>query len=157
MEMRLEADTSLIDAARTIGQIIREHNAEAERERRLSRAVLNALYETGLLRMFTPRSLGGLEANPITRALVVEEISGHDTAAGWTLENPLDWAYFCARLPDQGAEEIYSRGPDILIAAQYGRPLNAISSEGGYRISGRAPFLSRRIKTLSLNEGSTSK
>ena len=140
--MRLEVDTSSIDAARTIGQIIREHNAEAERERRLSRAVLNALYETGLLRMFTPRSLGGLEANPLTRALVVEEISVHDTAAGWTLENPLDWAYFCARLPDKGAEEIYSRGADILIAAQYGRPLNATSAEGGYRISGRAPFLS---------------
>jgi hypothetical protein len=33
--MRLEADTSLIDAARAIGQIIREHNAEAERERRM--------------------------------------------------------------------------------------------------------------------------
>jgi indole-3-acetate monooxygenase len=140
--MHPEADTSLIDAARRIGPIIREHNAEAERERRLSRPVLDALYETGLLRMFTPRSLGGFEANPITRALVVEEISGHDTAAGWTLENPLDWAYFCARLPDQGAEEIYGRGADILIAAQYGRPLNATSTEGGYRISGRAPFLS---------------
>jgi indole-3-acetate monooxygenase len=140
--MHPEADTSLIDAARRIGPIIWEHNAEAERKRRLARPVLDALYETGLLRMFTPRSLGGLEANPITRALVVEEISGHDTAAGWTLENPLDWAYFCARLPDQGAEEIYGRGADILIAAQYGRPLNATSTEGGYRISGRAPFLS---------------
>jgi indole-3-acetate monooxygenase len=140
--IHFEADTSLIDAARKIGPIIRDHNAEAERERRLSRPVLDALYETGFLRMFTPRSLGGLEANPITRALVVEEISGQDTAAGWTLENPLDWAYFCARLPDQGAEEIYSRGADILIAAQYGRPLNATSTEGGYRISGRAPFLS---------------
>jgi hypothetical protein len=63
-EMHLEADTSLIDAARTIGQIIREHNAEAERERRLSRAVLNALYETGLLRMFTPRSLGDWRRTP---------------------------------------------------------------------------------------------
>ena len=84
----------------------------------------------------------GLETNPITRALVVEEISRHDSAAGWTLENPLDWAFFCARLPDEGAEEIYSRGADILIAAQFGRPLNATSTEGGYRISGRAPFVS---------------
>jgi alkylation response protein AidB-like acyl-CoA dehydrogenase len=140
--MAFDADTSLIDAARSIGPIIREHNAEAERQRRLSGAVLKALYEAGLLGMFTPRSLGGLEVNPITRARVVEEISGHDTAAGWTLENPLDWAYFCARLPDEGAEEIYGRGADILIAAQYGRPLSATSTEGGYRISGRAPFLS---------------
>jgi alkylation response protein AidB-like acyl-CoA dehydrogenase len=100
------------------------------------------LYETGLLRMFTPRSLGGPEVNPITRALVVEEIAGHDTAAGWTLENPLDWAHLCARLPDEGAEEIYSGGANILIAAQFGRPLHAIPSQDGYRLTGRAPFVS---------------
>ncbi|HEX7127358.1 MAG TPA: acyl-CoA dehydrogenase family protein [Thermodesulfobacteriota bacterium] len=140
--MHREADTSLVDAARDIAPIIRKHNPEAERERRLSRPVLNALRETGLLRMSTPRSLGGLETDPVTRALVVEEISRHDSAAGWTLENPLDWACLCARLPDEGAEEIYSRGADILIAAQFGRPLNATSADGGYRISGRAPFVS---------------
>ena len=92
--------------------------------------------------MTTPRSLGGLETDPVTRALVGEEIGRHDSAAAWTLENPLDWAFFCCRLPDEGAEEIYSRGADILIAAQFGRPLKATSTNGGYRISGRAPFVS---------------
>ena len=92
--------------------------------------------------MNTPRSLGGLETDPVTRALVVEEIGRHDSAAAWTLENPLDWAFFCARLPDEGAEEIYSHGADILIAAQFGRPLKATSTNGGYRISGQAPFVS---------------
>jgi alkylation response protein AidB-like acyl-CoA dehydrogenase len=58
------------------------------------------------------------------------------------LENPLDWAFFCCRLPDEGAEEIYSGGPDVLIAAQFGRPLTATSTRGGYRVSGRAPFVS---------------
>src|SRR5215471_15524786 len=140
--MQFNADTSLIEAARRIAPVIREHNQEAERERRLSSSVLAALHEAGLLRMCTPRSLGGLEVDPITRALVIEEIAGHDTAAGWTLENPLDWAYLCARLPDEGAEEIYSGGADILIAAQFGRPLKATSANGGYRISGRAPFVS---------------
>lgn len=133
---------SLLDAAREIAPIIRTHSAEAERERRLSQPVLKALRETGLLRMTTPRSLGGLETDPVTRALVAEEIGRHDSAAAWTLENPLDWAFFCARLPDEGAEEIYSRGADILIAAQFGRPLKATSIDGGYRISGRAPFVS---------------
>jgi len=92
--------------------------------------------------MTTPRSLGGLETDPVTRALVGEEIGRHDSAAAWTLENPLDWAFMCCRLPDEGAEEIYSRGPDILIAGQFGRPLQATSADGGYRISGRAPFVS---------------
>jgi alkylation response protein AidB-like acyl-CoA dehydrogenase len=122
--------------------VIREHKQEAERERRLSPPVLAALHEAGLMRMCTPRSLGGLEADPLTRALVIEEISGHDTAAGWTLVNPLDWAYLGARLPDAGAEEIYGGGADIVLAAQFGRPMQAAPVQGGYRITGRAPFVS---------------
>jgi alkylation response protein AidB-like acyl-CoA dehydrogenase len=141
-EMHGTPDTSLIDAARQIAPIIREYSQEAERERRLSLPVLKALRETGLLRMTTPRSLGGLETDPVTRALVVEEIGRHDSAAAWTLENPLDWAHFCCRLPDEGVEEIYSRGADILIAGQFGRPLQATSTNGRYHISGRAPFVS---------------
>lgn len=137
-----QVDKSLIDGARAIAPIIQEHSAQAERERRLSRPVLDALRDTGLLRMTTPRSLGGLETDPITRALVVEEIGRHDSAAGWTLENPLDWAFFCSRLPDDGAEEIFGEGADILIAAQFGRPLSASSVEGGYRVTGQAPFVS---------------
>jgi alkylation response protein AidB-like acyl-CoA dehydrogenase len=141
-EMHWGPDTSLLNAAQEIASIVRAHSAEAERERRLSQPVLDALRETGLLRMNTPRSLGGLETDPITRALVVEELGRHDAAAAWTLENPLDWAFVCCRLPDEGAEEIYRGGADILIAGQVGRPLQATSTNGGYRISGRAPFVS---------------
>jgi indole-3-acetate monooxygenase len=141
-QMPWAPDTSLLDAAREIAPIIRAHSEQAERERRLSRPALKALRETGLLRMTTPRSLGGLETDPVTRALVVEEIGRHDSAAAWTLENPLDWAFLCCRLPDEGVEEIYSGGADVLIAGQFGRPLNATSTDGGYRISGRAPFVS---------------
>jgi alkylation response protein AidB-like acyl-CoA dehydrogenase len=140
--MQIHADTTLIKAAQRIAPVIREHAEEAERQRRLAPPVLAALHDAGLLRMCTPRSLGGLEVDPLTRALVIEEIAGHDTAAGWTLANPLAWAYLCARLPDAGAEEIYSRGANIVIAAQFGRPMQATPAQGGYRITGRAPFVS---------------
>lgn len=140
--MNFEADKSLMDAVRDIAPLIEKHRDEAEQERRLSKPVLAALRETGLLKMATPKSLGGLETDPITRALVVEEVGRLDSAAGWTLENPVDWAFFCARLPDEGAEELYAKGGDVVIAAQFGRPLSARSEEGGYRVSGRAPFVS---------------
>jgi hypothetical protein len=45
--MPFNADTSLIEAARHIAPVIREHNEEAERNRRLSRPVLDALIEAG--------------------------------------------------------------------------------------------------------------
>lgn len=140
--MQISGDATLLEAAGGIAPVIRQHRDEAEHERRLSAPVLAALHEAGLLRMCTPRALGGLETDPVTRALVIEEISGHDSAAGWTLANPLDWAYFCARLPDAGAEEIYRSSTNVLIAAQFGRPMQAVPSEDGYRITGRAPFVS---------------
>jgi alkylation response protein AidB-like acyl-CoA dehydrogenase len=140
--MQIQADTKIIEAARRITPVIRKHADEAEQERRLSPPVLAALHDSGLLRMCTPQSLGGLEVDPLTRALVIEEISGHDTAAGWTLANPLDCAYLCARLPDAGAEDIYSRGANIVIAAQFGHPMQATPTQGGYRITGRSPFIS---------------
>src|ERR1700731_1263915 len=112
--MQFLADPTLIEAARRLAPVIRQYNEEAERERRLSPPVLAALHEAGLLRMCAPRLLGGLETDPITRALVIEEISGHDTAAGWTLANPLDWAYLCSGFPDAGAEEIYAH-PNVVI------------------------------------------
>jgi alkylation response protein AidB-like acyl-CoA dehydrogenase len=140
--MQMHTDTTLLEAARRLAPVIQEHTEETERERRLSPPVLAALHDAGLLRMCTPRSLGGLEVDPLTRALVIEEIAGHDTAAGWTLANPLDWAYLCARLPDAGAEEIYGRGANVVIAAQFGRPMQAAPVQGGYRITGRVPFVS---------------
>ena len=135
-------DATLIEAARSIAPVVKQPQVQAEQDGRLSKPVLDALYETGLLRMFTPKSLGGLEVDHITRTFVVEEIAFHDTATASTLANPLDWAHFCARLPDGGAEEIYRKGANVLIAAQFGRPLAATQVDGGYTVTGRAPFVS---------------
>jgi alkylation response protein AidB-like acyl-CoA dehydrogenase len=140
--MKMNVDTTLIDAARHILPVIRDHNAEAERERRLPRAALNALNDTGLLRMCTPRSLGGLEVDPLTCARVVEEVAAADSAAGWTLVNPLNYAFFCARLPDAGAEELYRNGPNAVIAGPFHPPIQATPVAGGYCLTGRAPFAS---------------
>lgn len=71
-ELQTDTNASLIEAARGLAPLIQEHNEEAERESRLSPPVLAALHETGLLRMVTPKSLGGLEVDPVTRALVIE-------------------------------------------------------------------------------------
>ena len=49
----------------------------------------DALSDAGLLSLLVPKQLGGKEVDPITYARVVEEISIHDAAAGWTLTNPL--------------------------------------------------------------------
>src|SRR5260370_38829636 len=114
--MQIQGDTTLIEAARRIAPVIREHNQEAERQRRLSPPVLAALHEAGLLRMCTPRSLGSMEVDLLTGAVVIEAVSGYDTAAGWNPATPLDWAHFCARLPVHGVEELSRRAAKGVIA-----------------------------------------
>jgi alkylation response protein AidB-like acyl-CoA dehydrogenase len=103
---------------------------------------LDALTEAGLLRMFNPRSLGGLEVDPLTCGRLVEEVSAADSVAGWSLFNPLAWAHLCARLPDAGAEEIFGRNPHAVLAGPFHPPMQAIPVDGGYRLSGRSPFAS---------------
>ena len=141
--MRTYRDEALIKAAQQLSPVIQAHREEAERERRLSRPVVSALGNAGLLSMFTPQSLGGLETNPVTTAHVIEEVSKPDTAAGWALVNPLSYAYFCARLPNEGAEELFKTQAQSLISGpSFHPPMQATPVDGGYRVTGRSRFAS---------------
>jgi indole-3-acetate monooxygenase len=135
-------DTTLLDAARRIAPVIRAYREQAERERRLPTPVVEAMAEAGLLRMVTPRSLGGLEVDPLTCARVIEEVAQTDSSAGWALTNPLLYAFNCARLPDAGAEAVIGPNPNVLIAGSPYTPLRGIPVAGGYRVTGRVPFVS---------------
>lgn len=133
---------TLLDAVEGIAPVIREHAAEAEAGRRLSRPVMDALRDAGLFRMLRPRSLDGLEVDPGTFMQVTEAVARHDPAAGWTLQaaNTGDW--FGARFPDEGVAEIYGGDPDGLMAAALHPPLSGAAVDGGYRLSGQRPLAS---------------
>jgi len=136
------ADEPLVARARTLETVIREHSETAERERRLARPVVEAMRAAGLFRMFTPRSLGGFETDPITVARVAEEIAGFDSAAGWALQAGNTGAWWCARVSESAIAEVYAGGPDLLIAASFSPPHRAEPVAGGYRFTGRGPFAS---------------
>jgi alkylation response protein AidB-like acyl-CoA dehydrogenase len=136
--MSFEIDCELLDAALELGPLIAEHGAEGERDRRVPAVVIQAMKDTGLIRMLTPKSLGGLELDPVTSARVFEEIARFDSAASWILQAANSGDFYCARLPDEGAEEIYAEGPDIMIALTVHPPMQATPVGGGYRISGQS-------------------
>ena len=125
-----------------MGPVIRQYSDQGEQEGRTPQAMWDALSDAGLLSLLTPKNLGGAEVDPITYSRVVEEISIHDAAAGWTLTNPLLFGLLCARLPQQGALDILGQDPRARLAATFGPPLKAVAVEGGYRISGHGTFAS---------------
>ena len=140
--MNTQLDTDLVAVASNLGPLIAKHSAEGEQKRRVSAVVIDALKEAGLVRMLTPKSLGGLEVDPVTCARVVEEVARFDSATGWTLQAANSGGFYCARLPDEGAQEIYSNGPDVVTALAVHPPMKAIPVDGGYRVSGQNPLSS---------------
>jgi alkylation response protein AidB-like acyl-CoA dehydrogenase len=54
--------------------------------------------------------------------------------------NSADW--WCARLPNEGAEELYADDCNAIIAAAFHPPMQAARAPGGYRVTGRGPLAS---------------
>ena len=135
-------DQDYIQIAKDLGPVIQQYSDQAEREGRMPQVMWDALSDAGLLSLLSPKKLGGEEVDPITYSRIVEEISIHDAAAGWTLTNPLLFGLLCARLPQQGALDILGKDPRARLAATFGHPLKAVRVEGGYRISGYGTFAS---------------
>lgn len=133
---------ALLAAARKLGPLIRAHAALAEQRRRLAPEVIAGLKEAGLFRLLLPRSLGGLEVDPATSSMVVEEVAGFDSCAGWALQAGNAGAWWAARLPTEGAEEIYADEPSAAMSAAFHPPQRATEVDGGYRITGRGPLAS---------------
>lgn len=132
----------LLTAAQKIGPTIRQHATEAERRRRLSPEVIEALSDSGFYRLLLPKSLGGLEVDPVTCSQIVEEIARFDSAAAWSLQAGNTGAWWAARLPPEGTAEIYGSNPSAIMSAAFHPPQRAVEVEGGYRITGRGPLAS---------------
>jgi indole-3-acetate monooxygenase len=141
-QARSSIDEPLLERARALGPLIREHADATERDRRLARPVFEALREAGMFRMFTPRALGGLEADPVTVARVTEELAGFDSAAGWALQAGNTGAWWASMLPAPGVAELFAEGPDLVMAASFAPPHRTDEVPGGYRFTGRGPLAS---------------
>ena len=135
-------ETNLFEVVKEIGPMLQDAGREAELERRLPKRAIDNLAEAGLQRMFTPQSLGGLEVDPVTCARVIEQVARFDSAAAWALQAGNSGAWWSARLPDEGAVEIYGANPNVLMAAAFHPPQQAVEVTGGYRVTGRGPLAS---------------
>jgi alkylation response protein AidB-like acyl-CoA dehydrogenase len=93
--------------------------------------------------MYTPRTLGGFEVEPLTFYRVVEEIAQLDASTAWCVwiasGNPV-FAGSC--LPDQGAEAVFGKDLHVATAGVVFPFGKAIARDGGYVISGRWSYAS---------------
>lgn len=127
--------------ARAMAELLEAAGPDIERQRRITRPVLDALHDARLLRMLLPRSIGGDEVPPWIYLQAVEEVSSHDGSVGWCLFTANSSLLLAAYLPQETAQTIWGN-PRAAVA--WG-PVNgtvAHAVPGGYRISGRWNFAS---------------
>jgi len=138
---RSTSGTGLLDVVPAVEPVIRKYSADAEHDRRLSEVVAHAMRDHGLYRTWRPKAFGGHEADPMTAFQLFEEVSRIDSAAGWNLQLSCGADAFGAWFPDDGAQEIFGAA-DAIIAGAFFPSRRAIPVDGGYRVTGRTPFVS---------------
>ena len=133
---------SLKEAVQRIAPVIEAHREQAEQERRLPDAVITAMRDAGLLRLWTPREYGGSEVNLRTFMELGESIARIDSAAGWIFATAGAGTLLTAFVPPSSASQIYTAGPDVLLPGSSAPVGRALPVEGGYRLTGRWPLAS---------------
>ncbi len=131
----------LLAKAESIREIIEGDAEKSEADRTLAMTSVNALYDSGLLNMCVPRSLGGLEADPMTQTEVYEAISEMNGAAGWCLVIGATSVGMLGGMISDGALGEVFKGGRIPRASGTVFPAGlAERVEGGYRVTGRWAF-----------------
>ncbi len=132
-----------MDAVESVRDTLEADAQEGEETGTLPKASVDALYESGLLRLKLPRVLGGAEADLVTQLDVLEAVSEIEPSAGWCLMiGAASLGGVGAFLPDDAIEEIFAEGKPPKTAGVFAPFGNAVPVEGGYLLSGRWSFAS---------------
>jgi alkylation response protein AidB-like acyl-CoA dehydrogenase len=141
IEVARGGDIPLVDIARSLEPLIREH-AHALEEGRIPPPLVEALYDAGVFKAMLPHEVGGLEAEPVEWLQMIEELARVNASVGWLafIQSGVGLTF----LDPERFERFRVRGGGRLtLAMNLGRMAGkAVRVEGGYRISGRWPFAS---------------
>jgi indole-3-acetate monooxygenase len=134
-------ESPILHAAIALGPMIRASGDEIEQARRIPVPIVEALKGAGVFGMAMPRAWGGAELDPLTQFRVIEALAMADASAGWCVMINCDGGYVTAFLDQQVARTMY---PDLEVgtAAAATPTGQAQLVPGGYRVSGRFPFVS---------------
>jgi alkylation response protein AidB-like acyl-CoA dehydrogenase len=114
---------------------------EFDRQRHISRDVIDAFKSQGVYRALVPKRFGGLESSPAEFCKMIERISQADGSAGWVASFGMSPVYLAA-LPVESIAKVYANGPDVVFAGGIFPPQPAEVVAGGFQVNGRWKYSS---------------
>ncbi|MFI1355897.1 acyl-CoA dehydrogenase family protein [Streptomyces sp. NPDC020898] len=142
-DVRIPDREELVGRAEGLRELLWQDAVECERERRLSDRVVAAMTEAGLLRLMTPRRLGGYGTDMRTLLDVATTLGRGCPSAAW-IAGVLNAGNFMASLfPAAAGDEVWGDDPDARCALVLGLPSPAVEPvEGGVVVSGEWAYVS---------------
>jgi alkylation response protein AidB-like acyl-CoA dehydrogenase len=131
--------TDLRSVVQDLEPLLLAHAGTAENDRKMAPEVMSALTDSGLLKMWVPRSFGGMELPPNDGLAVMEALARVDPATGWVVSNCVFISMLYQYLPPDVMEGLLGK-PDIVTCASFTPPGTAIENDGGYVVNGRWAF-----------------
>jgi len=134
-------DSPVLHAAIGLHEQIRAASEEIEQGRRIPARLAAAMRDAGVFGMAMPRAWGGPELDLLTQFRVIEALAMADGSVGWCAMIGSDGGYVTAFLDQDVARGMY---PDLRVATGAAATTTgrAVRVPGGYRVSGRFPFVS---------------
>ncbi len=123
--------------ARALAPLIRERAASAEAQRRQPDETIQAIIDSGLVRVLIPKRWGGYELTLDSLVDSVLEIAHMDGSAGWCYSFLLIHPWFLALFPDQAQRDVWSSNPDVALATSLAPAGLFAKVDGGYILNGR--------------------
>ncbi|MEU6812788.1 acyl-CoA dehydrogenase family protein [Streptomyces sp. NPDC046831] len=125
-----------------VAEVAARYATDADRDRRLTKNVADALLDAGFARHFVPVRHGGPAGrfgDLIDALLTVAE---ECTSAAWCGMIFATSARMAGYLPEEAQREIWTGGPDVSMAAAFVPSGNVQEDPAGWRLSGEWRFLS---------------
>lgn len=133
----------LVERAEQLIPILRERADETEELRQLPAATKHGLASSGIARILQPARYGGCEGHLFGMVDILTRVGHGCGSTAWCLAQYIAHNFMVAQWPLEAQEAIWGVHPESLISGIL-IPLSgkARQVEGGYRLTGRWPFVS---------------
>ena len=131
-----------IAASQNILPVLRETTAASEKARKVELAALKALTSSGLSRMLTPASRGGMELSPAAHIHSCRILAHGCSATSWIHMVYGAHTFVVGRFPQQAQEEVFKDNPDVLIPGTLASQGSAQKTADGWLVNGQWQFCS---------------
>ena len=123
--------------ARALFPLLRARARQVDDERHLTREVVDAITDAGLVRILVPTRWAGAGLSLLDALDATIEVGRASGSAGWVESFWSDHPHWVALFPDHAQRDVWAGGPDARVATSF-MPVGTVEPEdGGWLLSGR--------------------